>query len=127
MKLSFQGITIEDFERIFGDDAGCLRWLADKKWAEGFTCRKCGHHNYCAGRRPYSRRCTRCKREESATAHTPFHRCRIPIREAFRIAWICCHTPSVSSASLSKELDIRQMTCWKFKKRLLECMEHETP
>jgi len=124
MKLTFSNITQLEFDRIFPDDTACLTYLADQKWSDGFVCRKCGHDNYCKGKSLHSRRCTRCKSEESATAHTPFHRCRIPLREAFRMAWICCNSPSISTASLSKTLDRRQMTCWKFKKKILNCLEN---
>lgn len=123
MKLDLNGINEEEFEDLFPDDEACLSYLAGKKWEAGFVCKKCGNDNYCRGKRPSSRRCTRCKTDESATAHTPFHRCRIPVKEAFRIAWLCCNSPAISSASLSKHLEIRQMTCWKFKKKLMGCFE----
>lgn len=123
MKLDFKDITEEMFNRQFPDEEACYAWLAAMKWeAEGFRCRKCGHDNSCHGKKPHSKRCTRCKTEESATAHTPFHRCRIPIREAFRIAWLCCNQPGVSSYALSREMEIRQMTCWKFKTKMLNCL-----
>lgn len=123
MKLNFRTLTPEAFDTQFADDEACLSFLAAEKWREGFVCRKCGHDHYCKGKRPFARRCTRCKTEESATAHTPFHHCRIPIKEAFRIAWLCCVSPAISSLSLSKKLEIRQMTCWKFKKKLMLCIE----
>lgn len=108
---------------LFGSDEDCLKFLADRKWANGFTCRKCGNNNFCKGRTLYSRRCTRCKHEESATSHTLFHRCHIPITEAFRIAYMVCKDPYVSSYELSRQIELRQMTCWKMKNRLVECLE----
>jgi len=126
IKLRFSDLTRQEFDRIFVDDASCLEWLAARKWAEGYVCRKCGHDNHCRGRKPFSKRCTRCKHEESATAHTPFHRCRIPLREAFHMAWICCHSPAITTATLSQKTDIRQMTCWKFRKKILECIDNPT-
>jgi hypothetical protein len=74
-------------------------------------------------KKPYSRRCTRCKHEESATAHTIFHGCHLPISEAMEIAYTVCGDPNVSSYELSRKLERRQMTCWKFKKKILECIE----
>jgi hypothetical protein len=108
---------------LFTTDEDCLKFLADRKWADGFTCRKCGNNNYCKGRTSYSRRCTRCKHEESATSHTLFHRCHIPITEAFRIAYMVCSDPTVSTYELSRQIELRQMTCWKMKSRLMECLE----
>lgn len=101
----------------------CLRFLSDQKWPEGFICRRCGHTNFCRGKTPYSRRCTRCKHEESAKAHTIFHRCHIPITEAFRIIYLVCHDPKVSTYELSRQIELRQMTCWKLKAKLKECLE----
>ncbi|HMM10916.1 MAG TPA: transposase [Bacteroidales bacterium] len=96
--------------------------LADIKWRDGFICRKCGHTHYCKGKKPYSRRCTRCKTEESAVAHTVFHRCKIPLSEALDIAMTICCNPDISTYELSRRMSKRQMTCWKFKTRILECL-----
>jgi hypothetical protein len=40
-----------------------------------------------------------------------------------KIAHTVCSNPDVSSYELSRQLDRRQMTCWKFKKKILECIE----
>jgi len=106
-------------------DELCLEFVAGQKWGNGFTCRKCGHTNYCRGKTPFSRRCTRCKHEESATSHTIFHRCHIPISEAFRMVYYVCNDPGISSYELSRQLERRQMTCWKLKNKLMECLENK--
>ncbi|MGM0566169.1 MAG: transposase [Bacteroidota bacterium] len=111
------------FEEKFSTQEACLKVLADEKWAEGYQCRRCGHTNYCRGRSPYSRRCTRCKYEESAQAHTIFHKCRIPLPKAFKISFQVCNQHEISSYKLSEALELRQMTCWRFKKTILECIE----
>ena len=112
-----------EFETTFSSDEKCLEFLADEKWREGYVCRKCGHTNYCKGKTAFSRRCTRCKHDESAKAHTIFHRCKINLTEAFEIAYMVCGTPKISTYDLSRKLDKRQMTCWKFKKKITECIE----
>jgi len=99
-----------------------LQVLANYKWATGFVCRKCGHDHYCAGKKPYSRRCTKCKTEKSATAHTVFHRCRIPLTEAVKLAETVCKQPDISTYEISRIFEKRQMTCWKFKTRIMECL-----
>lgn len=108
----------EDQEEIL------LRFLAEHKWRDGFVCRKCGNENFCKGKKPHARRCTRCKSEESATAHTIFHRCKIPLNEAFEIARMICCDPHVSTYEISRKIDKRQMTCWKFKTKILECLSN---
>ncbi len=123
MKKLFENIDIKEFETRFSSEDQCLKFLVDDKWKNGFICRKCGHTNYCEGQTPYSRRCTRCKHQESATAHTIFHRCKIPIQEAFKITYLVCTLPDISSHEISRRIDIRQMTCWKFKKKITECID----
>lgn len=122
MPLSFKQLDISDLSGYFASSEDCLKFLADQKWEKGFVCQKCGNTNYCKGKTPHSRRCTRCKSEESATARTIFHRCHIPITEAFRLVYLVCHDPSVSTYELSRLLELRQMTCWKLKNRLIDCI-----
>jgi two-component system, sensor histidine kinase LadS len=123
MSLDFKQISPVKLEAILLDEDQCLQFIADEKWQGGYVCKKCGHNNYCTGKKPHSRRCTRCKHEESATAHTLFHGCHLPLVQAFRMAYQVCHNPSVSTYELARQLDTRQMTCWKLKKRMLECIE----
>lgn len=124
--LIFGNITVEEFTGRFISEDACLAHIAAVKWADGYVCRKCGHQHFCRGKSNFSRRCTRCKHEESATAHTIFHRCKIALPEAFRIAWMVCHKPDISSHELSEELRMRQMTCWKFKRKVLDCLASRT-
>lgn len=123
MESYFKDFGIIEFEDYFSSDEQCLEFLANTKWQQGFSCRKCGHTNYCKGKRPFSRRCTRCKSEESATAHTIFHKCKLPLTEAFKITYLVCHQPDISSYKLSEKLKIRNMTCWNFKKKIRECID----
>lgn len=108
---------------LFQDSVKTLRFIADIKWENGYTCRNCGHTNYCEGKSPASRRCTRCKKEESATAHTIFHNIKFPVNKAFYIAYnVCVLGNDFSSYNYSDQLELNQMTCWKFRKRIQNCM-----
>lgn len=122
----FEGMDEKSFLERFSDAESCLSYIADLKWATAYACRKCGHTNYCKGKTSFSRRCTRCKHEESATAHTMFHNCRLSLPEAFKILFTVCRNPGISSYELSRIHEVRQMTCWKFRKKIMECMEKHT-
>jgi two-component system, sensor histidine kinase LadS len=119
----FRDISPLQLEEVLKDEYRCLEFIASEKWDKGFVCRKCGNDNYCPGKKPFSRRCTRCKHEESATSHTIFHGCHLPLTQAFRLAYHVCHDPEVSTYELARQLDTRQMTCWKLKKKMMECIE----
>jgi len=121
MKLPFDKIDIDAFDT----KEACLKLIANQKWADGYTCRKCGNTNYCIGKTPYSRRCTRCKHKESATSNTIFHHCKIELPEAFKIMYMVCNNPTISTYELSRQMELRQMTCWKLKYKLMECISQK--
>jgi hypothetical protein len=104
---------------LFQSDEKCFEFLAEVKWEDGFTCRKCGNNNFCPGKTPFSRRCTKCKTEESAAAGTIFHNCKFPLHKAFYIAYnVCREKEKLSSYEFARRLSLRQMTCWNFKTKI---------
>lgn len=116
----------DKFKVIIPDEDTALSLISDIKWENGFVCTSCGSTNYCKGKSLYSRRCTRCKKEESATSHTIFHRCKIPIDEALEIAFLVCNVAAISSYEISRQLDKRHMTCYGFQKKVIGCLNGET-
>jgi hypothetical protein len=117
-------LTQEQLEELFSNDNKCLEFLSELKWEKGYLCKKCGNDNYCNGKSPYSRRCTKCKTEESATAGTIFHHCRFDISKAFYIAYnVCKGVEDLSTYEFARRLSLRQMTCWKFKDKLKKAIE----
>lgn len=118
-KIFREGLTAEELELLFESDDACLGFLANLKWADGFTCRKCGNTNSCPGKAPHSRRCTKCKSEESATTGTIFHNCKFPVSKAFYIAYhVCKGKEEISTYEFARRLSLRQMTCWNFKNKI---------
>jgi Transposase zinc-ribbon domain len=125
MKPIFEtGLTEERLKELFDSDEKCLEFLAEIKWKDGFICRKCGNDNYCAGKSAFSRRCTRCKTEESAAAGTIFHNCKFPVSKAFYIAYkVCKGKEDLSSYEFARRLSLRQMTCWNFKTKIKNALD----
>lgn len=117
--IFIKDIDKELLEELFNNDEKCLEFISELKWKEGFVCRKCGNKNYCSGKSLFSRRCTKCKSEESATAGTIFHNCKFPISKAFYIVYTTCKgNEEISTYEYARRLSLRQMTCWKFKDKL---------
>jgi predicted RNA-binding Zn-ribbon protein involved in translation (DUF1610 family) len=114
---------IERFSERFADDESCLQFLEQIKWSNGFICPKCGHTNYCKGTTHHSRRCTRCKKEISPMANTLFHRCKIPLATAFKMAYLTCKFPDISSYAMNQQFNIRRMTCYHFQRKVRECLD----
>ncbi|WBO82789.1 7TM diverse intracellular signaling domain-containing protein [Hymenobacter yonginensis] len=121
-----QEVDFGEFSQIYPDKEACLTYLADLKWAHGYHCRKCGHDNYCEGRETLSRRCTRCRYVESATAYTLLQKCKFSIVKAFYAVFLLhTHNGSYSAQELSRVLDLRRATCWSFSHKVLEAMRRQ--
>jgi len=119
----FMGVNSIRFYERFPNEQVCYQYIAEIKWESGFTCKKCGHINYCTGRKPYSRRCTRCKYDESPTAGTMFDKCKFSLHLAFHLVFkLSTKKKGMSSLELSHEFDLRQMTCWEFKWKIQQAM-----
>ena len=83
----FMGVNSIKFNRRFPDEDSCYAYLSEIKWEKGYVCKKCGNEHYCKGRLPYSRRCTRCKYDESSTVGTMFEKLKFSIHLAFHIGF----------------------------------------
>ena len=113
------------FYQHFVSEEACYEYLSGIKWEGGqYVCKKCGNTHYCKGRLPYSRRCTRCKYDESPTAGTMFDKCKFSILLAFHIAFkISTKKKGMSSEELSEEYELRQKNCWEFKWKIQQAMQ----
>ena len=120
----FTGVNSIRFNRQFQTDEDCYKYISEIKWQSGYNCKKCGHINYYKGVKPYSRRCMRCKYDESPTAGTMFDKCKFSLLIAFHIAFkISTKKKGMSSEELSEEFEVRQKTCWKFKWKVQQAMQ----
>lgn len=121
----FKGVNSIKFHNTFSCDDDCYRYLTDIKWYDNdYQCKKCGHTKYCKGVKPFSRRCMKCKYDESPTAGTMFDKCKFPLQLAFHIAFkISTKKKGMSSMELSQEFELRQKTCWEFKWKIQQAMQ----
>jgi hypothetical protein len=117
-------LSENDLEELFQSDEKCYEFLANMKWSDGYVCKKCGNTNHCPGKTPFSRRCTKCKSEESAAAGTIFHNCKFPVSKAFYIAYnVCKGKEDLSTYEYARRLSLRQMTCWNFKTKISKALQ----
>lgn len=119
----FRGMTIFEFTNCFKSNEDCYHYLLDIKWKEGFECSKCKASQCWKGKQWQNLRCKECGYEESATAGTLFHKIKFPLLKAFHICYrVCVSKKGMSSNELSRELGLRQKTCWAFKRKIQQVM-----
>ena len=120
----FLGVNSITFNKRFKEDVDCYEYLSLIKWENGFACRKCNYDKYYNGKKPFSRRCLRCKYDESPTTNTLFEKLKFPILLAFHIVFkISTKKKGMSSIELSNEFELRQKTCWSFKQKIQQAMK----
>ncbi len=110
-------------ESAFQNADQCLELLAAEKWKDGYICRKCGNTNYCFGKRSIHGVVHAANMMNRLLRTPSFIVVKFRLNEAFKIAYIVCNQPDISTYDISRMLKIRQMTCWKFKKRISECLD----
>ena len=98
--------SLPEFQRMFPDDAACIRYLESIRWREGFVCPRCnGTAEPIRVSRPGVLRCRNCKRDISLTAGTVMHRTHTPLSTWFWAAYLVCSlTPGMSAVQLQRQL-----------------------
>lgn len=121
----FKGVNSINFYRRFNSDEDCYKYLSEIKWnGDGYACKWCGNKTFHKGHLPYSRKCNKCKHDESPTAGTMFDKVKFSLLVAFHIAFkISTKKKGMSSEELSEEYEVRQKTCWEFKWKIQQAMK----
>ena len=119
----FTGMSLIEFTKQFQSEADCISYLMDIKWKDEVKCTKCNSKEFWKGKCSNNIRCKQCGYEESPTAGTLFHKIKFPLLKAFHICYrVTVSKKGMSSWELSRELDLRQMTCWAFKRKIQAAM-----
>ncbi|MBC7451388.1 MAG: transposase [Cytophagales bacterium] len=119
-RIVLKEINFEEFKQVYPNESACFHLLEEIKWENGYKCRKCDSVKYNKGIAPFSRRCSNCRYDESITSYTVFHRCRFEIQIALYMAvMVNRYGKEISVTDISREVKIRNATCWKFTHKLL--------
>ena len=122
--MIFSGENLLEFTDKFHDDMSCLSYLSEIKWADGYTCTKCGHTKHTIRKKNLARDCNRCHHIESPTVNTLFHRVRFGIRKAFTIVFeMSATTKGLSYSQVARRYSISPTTAWTFMHKVRKAME----
>ena len=120
----FKGISIQQFNKFFQNEDDCKQYLFDLKWRDGYQCRRCGCNKSHKGRTRFHLRCQSCTYDESVTAHTMFHKLKIPLLKAFGMSFrLAVKKKGMSTTELAREYSINQKSSWLFKRKTQEAMK----
>jgi len=103
---NFQKENLLNFSEYFSNDLKCKAYLAEIKWVDGFTCRRCGNNRFSL-REDFTRTCTSCKHNESPTSGTVFHKVKFGLQKAFMITYeLTNNKKRISSSQIAKQYTI---------------------
>jgi len=123
MEKKYESLTLFEFQERFPDDESCMEYLSQLKWGKGYVCSRCGNTKFCKGKKKYERQCTRCRYIETPTSGTLYHKIKFSIQKAFYIVYYVSTTKKgITTTELSRELGLRQKTCWLFKRKVMVAM-----
>ena len=98
-----------DFQRMFPDEAACLRYLERLRRPDEFVCEECAvaGEPFRLATYPRKLKCRSCHHVESITSGTVMHRSKTSIHVWFWAAYlIATQTPGISALELQKRLGI---------------------
>lgn len=112
----------EDFMKMFPDEKSVQKFLSKLKWPEDFSCKNCSHHNF-SKVDGYKRKCSKCGKIESPTAHTLYHGVRFPLTKALYFTYLVYRNPDIKLEELKDHLELGINTCSRFKQKLSERLD----
>ncbi|WP_192348787.1 IS1595 family transposase [Algoriphagus sp. Y33] len=119
----FKWQQVIEFSRTFQTELDCKKYLAELKWKDGFTCRKCGHQGSQI-RKDYARTCNKCSDTESAGADTLLHKVKFGLVKAFHICFeMSTSTKGLSAMYVAKRYAINRKTAMSFMHKVREAMK----
>lgn len=112
------------FKTRFETKLSCYQYLAEQKWSNGYFCKKCKHTKHGKGRKPCSKRCSKCDYDESTTSGTLFHKLKFGIDKAFEMLYeISTSKKGANSIWLAERFGVNQKTAWLFRQKVQKAME----
>ena len=116
--------TYQEFLEWFTDELACRRYIARRRWPDGFECAQCG-----GKAQPWTTargylHCRQCGSETSVTAGTIFERTRTPLKTWFAAMWfVTSQKDGASALGLKRVLGLGSyQTAWTWLHKMRHAM-----
>ena len=119
-RVDLKIVAFDEFHKVYPDDESCYLFLSNKKWVNGYECKRCLNIKFSKGKYPYSKRCTLCGFDESPTSGTIFSNQKFSITKGFYMAFLIAAQNKITSKQLSAMVTLRKDTCATFKRNFFK-------
>jgi transposase-like protein len=124
--IQFQkGLSVPQFQKLYGTEAQCEDALAQMRWPHGFRCPHCEGASYglVYGRRLRRYQCRQCGHQATVTAGTIMEATKLPLTIWFLAFYLIGQAKtSISSLQLSRHLGVAYNTAWMLHSKILRAM-----
>lgn len=124
-KIQFQaGLSMREFQRLYGTDEQCEAALFASRWPAGWSCPRCQGTRYACthnGRRLWE--CLGCGYQCSSIVGTVFEHTKLPLSVWFLAIYLMTQSKNaVSALELKRQLGVSYKSAWLVKHKLLQTM-----
>lgn len=127
--IQFQkGLSLPDFQKLYGTEVQCEEALAQMRWPRGFRCPRCdgAPHGLVYGRRLKRYQCRQCGHQATVTAGTIMEATKLPLTIWFLSFYLIGQAKtSISSLQLSRQLGVAYNTAWMLHSKILRAMSEQ--
>ena len=124
-KVQFQkGLSLPQFQKLYGSEEQCRSQLFKYRWPHGFICPKCGHKHFykLSSRALYQ--CCSCRFQTSLISGTVFESSKLPLTTWFLAIYLITQSKDgISALNLSRCLGISANASLRLKHKLQQVMK----
>ena len=114
--VQFQkGLSLPEFQRLYGTEEQCEAALEKVSWPDGFRCPRCQCHEHgmVYGRRLKRYQCRSCGHQATLTSGTIMQATKLPLTTWFLAFYLIGQAKTgISSLELSRHLGVNYDTAW---------------
>ena len=124
--IQFQkGLSLLDFQRLYGTEELCVAALEQTRWPTGFCCPRCASHQYgiVYGRRLKRYQCRICRHQATVISGTILQATKLPLTVWFLAFYLIGQAKTgISSLELSRHLGVNYDTAWLLHNKIMKAM-----
>ena len=125
-RIQFQpGMSIPQFNALYGTQAQCEAALEHARWPDGFRCPRCdgAAHGVVCGERAKRFQCKTCRHQTSLTAGTVMEETNLPLTTWFLAIYLISQAKTgLSALALKRQLGVSYPTAWRIHHKLMTAM-----
>lgn len=113
------------FEEMYATEEQCVANLIEMKWPNGFECSHCQGKKGWALNTLHRIECAQCGYQETPSAGTLFHGCKLPFKKLFRLIYLVVgEKDGMNNCALKRQLSINRKTAQLWSRKIRDSVKY---